>query len=93
MPCCDRPDRTFHRNRKRCKACRSEDYFKKRYPAPCFGCARHRELASNGKCRKCCAKLGMRQCGKCQKLLVVVKETFHGANATCEICLGRTIRT
>ena len=72
----------------RCRACRSEDYFSKRYETICAQCMRHRPLDSNGICKRCNEETGMRECNGCREILLLFVE-FRGARKTCEKCRAR----
>lgn len=69
----------------RCRECRSEDYFSKRYDTICIQCMKHRPLDENETCKKCNAENGIRQCNGCSELLALYVE-FRGERKTCEKC-------
>lgn len=70
----------------RCRSCRREDYFSKRYTTICQQCSKHRPLDSNLLCRACNADNGVRQCrGICQEILPVLLG-FERSRTVCKQC-------
>ena len=69
----------------RCRACRSESYYAKRYSTVCGQCQRHRPLDGNRVCRRCNAEGGLKQCGKCDRILGLVV-SFYAGRGTCHEC-------
>lgn len=70
----------------RCRECRSEDYFTKRYKTVCAQCMRHRPLDKNEVCARCNAESGLKQChGPCGALLSLYLG-FDANRKTCKHC-------
>lgn len=70
----------------RCKECRRERYFSKRYATVCIQCLKHRPLNKNSICPDCNDESGLRECrGPCGLLLPLFLE-FYGSRRTCKKC-------
>ncbi len=69
-----------------CRECRSETYFKRRYPnSVCNICSRHRHLDKNNTCQKCNAQRGLRECNECREILPT-ELMFYGRKKVCKQC-------
>lgn len=102
MPKCagcntDKPADEFHQFRhsarvrqitSRCKECRSEVYYRDRYPTQTCGlCRKHRPLNNDGICNGCHDALGIRECrGKCGEILPVLLCFYAGRSRVCKKC-------
>lgn len=91
----EKPAEEFHVKRKSrpksvqgvCKTCRSEGYFRKRYPLPCVRCERYRKL-EDGLCTSCWKEDGLRKCkGPCGQVLPEAL-CFYANQARCKECMG-----
>lgn len=70
-----------------CKECRSESYFEKKYSTICNCCLKHRQIDSNGMCRKCNEESGLRQCyAGCGRVLPLFLY-FFGRSRVCKDCV------
>lgn len=70
----------------RCRSCRREVYYAKRYPDTiCASCQYHRPLDSDGVCRRCHEETGLRECRGCCRLLPALM-AFYGRATTCKEC-------
>lgn len=71
-----------------CRECRSQRYFKRRYPIPCSTCAQHRKLDGNSLCRECNEASGLRECRECTNVLLAELH-FYRKRKTCNECANR----
>src|ERR1017187_8524807 len=46
----------------KCRECRKEEYYSKRYSTVCICCMRHRPLNSNAQCKNCNTESVLREC-------------------------------
>jgi hypothetical protein len=53
----------------KCRKCRKEEYYTKRYNTICICCELHRPLDTNRQCKWCNENMGLKQCVKCKKIL------------------------
>lgn len=77
----------------RCRSCRREDYFSKRYQTICMQCNHYRPLDTNDVCRGCNADNGVRQCkGVCSAILPILL-SFERKRTICKDCRAATLTT
>lgn len=69
----------------RCKECRSDDYYAKRYSTVCIQCLKHRPVNTNQICIKCNELSGLRQCKICNNLLIILLN-FIAKSKVCKNC-------
>ena len=71
-----------------CRECRSESYFKRRYPeTKCAQCLKHRPIDSNKNCPKCNEEGGLRECHSCLRVKSSMLD-FYGSKKRCHDCAG-----
>jgi len=83
-------DECGYRDRKsqitpRCKECRSDDYYLKRYGTTCIQCLKPRQLNKNQVCTKCNEMCGLKECKICNNLLIILLH-FIPKSKTCKEC-------
>src|ERR1700690_202680 len=69
----------------RCRDCRSNAYYSKRYDTKCIQCLKPKKLDKNQICGKCNEENGLRQCKECNELLLI-NLSFYGHKQKCIQC-------
>lgn len=69
----------------KCKGCRKEEYYLKRYDMVCICCLKHRPLNSNTQCKDCNEASGLRECKRCAEILPLFL-SFYGGQRLCKNC-------
>ena len=69
----------------KCRECRKEEYYSKRYSTVCICCLHHRPLNSNAQCKLCNTESGLRECKKCLQILPMFL-MYYGASKICKNC-------
>lgn len=73
-----------------CRDCRSDAYYKRRYPdSKCDQCLKHRPVNSNKICKGCNEDSGIRECRGCRQVKSALLE-FYGEKTVCRQCSKAT---
>ena len=74
--------------RRKCRRCRSDAYYSKRYTDRCVNCHEPRRLNNNMVCPKCNEEAGLRECTRCKDVLPTM--WFYGEKKRCVDCYRAT---